>query len=236
MPASHSPSEHEAHETPSPLSGSGESSLPAAPARAPAPAPANSPQDGGPQDSRPQDDRPQDDRPQDNRPQDNRPQDPAYDYCREFFTELARNGLRHVICSPGARSAPLVLSAHSAGLRVLIHHDERSGGFFALGLAKQIRGAAALICTSGSAAANYFPAVVEAYYDGAALLILTADRPPELRDRGAGQTIDQIRLYGSHVRWFAELPVQVKFLRRMPDTQLGGLSPRHPAGDPDLST
>ncbi len=136
-----------------------------------------------------------------------RPQDPAYDYCREFFTELARNGLRHVVCSPGARSAPLVISAHSAGLQVLIHHDERSGGFFALGLAKQIRGAAALICTSGSAAANYFPAVVEAYYDGAALLILTADRPPELRDRGAGQTIDQIRLYGSHVRWFAELPV-----------------------------
>ena len=136
-----------------------------------------------------------------------RPHDPAYDYCREFFTELARNGLRHVVCSPGARSAPLVLSAHSAGLQVLIHHDERSGGFFALGLAKQIRGAAALICTSGSAAANYFPAVVEAYYDGAPLLILTADRPPELRDRGAGQTIDQIRLYGSHVRWFAELPV-----------------------------
>ena len=137
----------------------------------------------------------------------NGPQDPAYDYCREFFTELARNGLRHVVCSPGARSAPLVLSAHSAGLQVLIHHDERSGGFFALGLAKQIRSAAALICTSGSAAANYFPAVVEAYYDGAPLLILTADRPPELRDRGAGQTIDQIRLYGSHVRWFAELPV-----------------------------
>ena len=115
--------------------------------------------------------------------------------------------MEHVICSPGSRSAPLVLSAHSAGLRILMHHDERSGGFFALGLAKQIRGAAALICTSGSAAANYLPAVAEACFDGVPLLILTADRPPELRDRGAGQTIDQIRLYGSHVRWFADLPV-----------------------------
>ena len=134
-------------------------------------------------------------------------QDPVYDYCLEFFKELTRNGLKHVICSPGSRSAPLVLSAHSAGLRILMHHDERSGGFFALGLAKQIRGAAALICTSGSAAANYLPAVVEACCDGVPLLILTADRPPELRDRGAGQTIDQIRLYGSHVRWFADLPV-----------------------------
>ena len=133
--------------------------------------------------------------------------DPVYDYCLEFFKELTRNGLKHVICSPGSRSAPLVLSAHSAGLRILMHHDERSGGFFALGLAKQIRGAAALICTSGSAAANYLPAVVEACCDGVPLLILTADRPPELRDRGAGQTIDQIRLYGSHVRWFADLPV-----------------------------
>ena len=134
-------------------------------------------------------------------------QDPVYDYCLEFFKELERNGLEHVVCSPGSRSAPLVLSAHSAGLRILMHHDERSGGFFALGLAKQIRGAAALICTSGSAAANYLPAVVEACCDGVPLLILTADRPPELRDRGAGQTIDQIRLYGSHVRWFADLPV-----------------------------
>ena len=134
-------------------------------------------------------------------------QDPVYDYCLEFFKELERNGLEHVICSPGSRSAPLVLSAHSAGLRILMHHDERSGGFFALGLAKQIRGAAALICTSGSAAANYLPAVAEACFDGVPLLILTADRPPELRDRGAGQTIDQIRLYGSHVRWFADLPV-----------------------------
>ncbi len=136
-----------------------------------------------------------------------RSQDPVYDYCLEFFSELALNGLKHVICSPGSRSAALVLSAHSAGLQILMHHDERSGGFFALGLAKQTRVAAALICTSGSAAANYLPAVVEACCDGVPLLILTADRPPELRDRGAGQTIDQIRLYGSHVRWFADLPV-----------------------------
>ncbi len=132
---------------------------------------------------------------------------PPYEYCLAFFAELLRGGVRHAVCSPGSRSGLLVLAAQRCGLSVLMHHDERSGGFLALGLAKQQRGCVALVSTSGSAAANYLPAVTEAFYDGVGLLVLTADRPPEIRDRGAGQTIDQVRLYGGHVRWFADLPV-----------------------------
>lgn len=132
----------------------------------------------------------------------------AYEYFGAFFEELADRGVRHVVCSPGSRSAPLVLSAHAEPrLRCWVQLDERAGGFFALGLAKAERQCVALICTSGSAAANYLPAVTEAFYDGVGLVVLTADRPPELRDRGAGQTIDQIGLYGAHVRWSADLPV-----------------------------
>ena len=132
----------------------------------------------------------------------------AYEYFGAFFEELASRGVRHAVCSPGSRSAPLVLSAHAEPrLRCWVQLDERAGGFFALGLAKARRECVALVCTSGSAAANYLPAVTEAFYDGVALVLLTADRPPELRDRGAGQTIDQIGLYGSHVRWAADLPV-----------------------------
>lgn len=132
----------------------------------------------------------------------------AYEYFGAFFEELANRGVRHVVCSPGSRSAPLVLSAHAdPRLRCWVQLDERAGGFFALGLAKAERQCVALICTSGSAAANYLPAVTEAFYDGVALVVLTADRPPELRDRGAGQTIDQIGLYGAHARWSADLPV-----------------------------
>lgn len=132
----------------------------------------------------------------------------AYEYFGAFFEELSSRGVRHVVCSPGSRSAPLVLSAHAQRrLRCWVQLDERAGGFFALGLAKARRECVALICTSGSAAANYLPAVTEAFYDGVALVVLTADRPPELRDRGAGQTIDQIGLYRAHVRWSADLPV-----------------------------
>ena len=132
----------------------------------------------------------------------------AYEYLGAFFEELASRGVRHAVCSPGSRSAPLVLSAHAEPrLRCWVQLDERAGGFFALGLAKARRECVALICTSGSAAANYLPAVTEAFYDGVALVVLTADRPPELRDRGAGQTIDQIGLYGGHVRWATDLPV-----------------------------
>jgi len=127
-----------------------------------------------------------------------------------LLRELVAGGVRHCVLSPGSRSAPLALAAlrcEPLGLRLHPHIDERSAAFFALGIAKVTGSPALLICTSGTAAANYLPAVVEAHYAGTPLVVLTADRPPELRDCDAGQTIDQLRLYGSHVRWFHELPL-----------------------------
>src|SRR5918994_3788238 len=117
---------------------------------------------------------------------------------RAFVDELARCGLREACTSPGSRSTPLVLSlARERRIRTTSHLDERSGGFFALGIAKATGVPAALACTSGTAAANYVPAVIQAHEARAPLIVLTADRPPELRDLGAGQTIDQVKLYGS---------------------------------------
>ncbi|MBW2421593.1 MAG: 2-succinyl-5-enolpyruvyl-6-hydroxy-3-cyclohexene-1-carboxylic-acid synthase, partial [Deltaproteobacteria bacterium] len=131
----------------------------------------------------------------------------SYALAARFFDELARSGVRHVCVSPGSRSAPLaVCAARCEALRTWVHVDERSGAFFALGLAKASREPVALVCTSGTAVANFLPAVVEAHYAGVPLIVLSADRPAELREWGAGQTIDQSRIFGSHLRWFAELP------------------------------
>jgi 2-succinyl-5-enolpyruvyl-6-hydroxy-3-cyclohexene-1-carboxylate synthase len=122
--------------------------------------------------------------------------------------ELYRSGVRTICASPGSRSAPLITAfAAHPDLEVLVHIDERSGSFFALGNAKQNALPVALLCTSGTAAANYYPAVIEAFYSGIPLAILTADRPPALRSCGAGQTIDQIELYGNFVRFFFEVGV-----------------------------
>ena len=119
---------------------------------------------------------------------------------------LARLGIETVVISPGSRSTPLSIGAiRNAKLDVLPVLDERSAAFIALGIAKRSRKPAALVCTSGSAAANYFPAVVEASMSGTPLLILTADRPSELRDCSSGQTIDQIKLFGGYARHFVEL-------------------------------
>ena len=93
------------------------------------------------------------------------------------------------------------------GLETSIHLDERAGSYFALGLAKATSKPVILICTSGTAAVNYHPAVVEAFYSGTPLIIISADRPPELQNRGAPQTINQIELYGKHVRGFFQAPV-----------------------------
>ena len=119
---------------------------------------------------------------------------------------LGREGLRQVVLSPGSRSAPLVFAftAHPE-IEVFTILDERSAAFFALGLARRTRRPVALVCTSGSAGAHYYPAVIEAYESGDPLLVLTADRPPELRDCAAGQTIDQQRLYGRYVAWWHEV-------------------------------
>ncbi len=141
---------------------------------------------------------------------------------RAFVDELARCGLREVCTSPGSRSTPLVLSlVADERLRATSHIDERSGSFFALGLAKASGRPVALACTSGTAAANYAPAVIEAHEARVPLIVLTADRPPELRDVGAGQTIDQLKLYGSAAKWFVDVddhaatPERLRWLRQL---------------------
>src|SRR3954470_1856822 len=146
----------------------------------------------------------------------------TYLCLRAFVDELARCGVRDAVTSPGSRSTPLVLTlAREARLRALSLIDERSAAFFAVGLAKASGVPAVLACTSGTAAANYLPAVVEAFEARVPLLVLTADRPPELRDIGAGQTIDQIKLYGSSAKWFFEVddhpasPPRVRWLRQL---------------------
>jgi 2-succinyl-5-enolpyruvyl-6-hydroxy-3-cyclohexene-1-carboxylate synthase len=120
--------------------------------------------------------------------------------------ELARCGVRRAVLSPGSRSTPLALALwREPSIEVTVILDERSAGFFALGTALATGRPAAVLCTSGSAAANLHPAVTEADEAGVPLIVLTADRPPELRDIGAGQTIDQLKLYGDAVRWFCEV-------------------------------
>jgi len=117
-------------------------------------------------------------------------------------------GLRHAVVSPGSRSTPLAVAlAESADLDLTVALDERSAGFHALGIAKATRRPVVLLCTSGTAAANYLPAVVEARLAGVPLLVLTADRPPELRECRSGQTIRQVGLYGDYPVWSAELAV-----------------------------
>jgi 2-succinyl-5-enolpyruvyl-6-hydroxy-3-cyclohexene-1-carboxylate synthase len=120
--------------------------------------------------------------------------------------ELARGGLRHAVASPGSRSTPLATALwRQTEIEVSVIVDERSAAFFALGAAQATRAPVALLCTSGTAAANYHPAVCEADGSAVPLVVLTADRPPELRGIGAGQTIDQIKLFGESVRWFCEV-------------------------------
>lgn len=151
-------------------------------------------------------------------------------HCTEVFDELSRSnlssawgaltmevlarlGVQTVVTSPGSRSTPLTVAAvRNPKLEALTLLDERSAGFFALGLAKRSHRPVALVCTSGSALANYMPAVVEASMSGTALLLLTADRPPELQACNSGQTIDQLKFYGDYVRYFHQMA--------LPDRQL----------------
>ncbi len=134
---------------------------------------------------------------------------PAAHLCATaLIDELARSGLRHACLCPGSRSAPLAYAlAAERRITTWVHVDERSAAFFALGLARSTGLPALLVCTSGTAAANFLPAIVEARYARVPLLVLTADRPPELRDNGAPQAIDQIHLYGHNVKWFVETPL-----------------------------
>jgi 2-succinyl-5-enolpyruvyl-6-hydroxy-3-cyclohexene-1-carboxylate synthase len=125
--------------------------------------------------------------------------------------ELIRAGVREAVLSPGSRNAPLSFALHDADragrLRLHVRIDERSAGFLALGLAKATGLPVPVVTTSGTAAVNLHPAVVEADYSRVRLVVLTADRPEELRGVGANQTIDQVRLYGSSVRFFYDLSV-----------------------------
>ncbi len=136
------------------------------------------------------------------------PPNANYAACEALLAELVRGGVSHVCICPGSRSTPLAATAHRLPeLHCSSHVDERVAGFYALGVAKATRAPVALVCTSGTAAANFHPAVVEAHHAGVPLVVLTADRPPELRDWGAAQTIDQLHLYARSVRWFADAPL-----------------------------
>ena len=130
----------------------------------------------------------------------------TYAPLQVFVDELARCGMRHAVTCPGSRNAPLVLSlAGDDRIESTSVIDERSAGFVALGMAKAGGLPVAIACTSGTAAANLHPAVAEAWEARVPLIVLTADRPPELREVGAGQAIDQLRLYGSAAKWFVEV-------------------------------
>ncbi|MCY0880863.1 MAG: 2-succinyl-5-enolpyruvyl-6-hydroxy-3-cyclohexene-1-carboxylic-acid synthase [Firmicutes bacterium] len=128
-------------------------------------------------------------------------------YVTAFVRQLERSGVDHAVICPGSRSTPLALALiRSTHIRHYVLLDERSAGFFALGLSKRLQRPTVLLATSGTATAEFAPAVAEAAISRVPLLVLTADRPRELRDVGAPQTIDQVRLYGSHTKWFQDMP------------------------------
>ncbi|TMF84620.1 MAG: hypothetical protein E6I08_15530 [Chloroflexi bacterium] len=124
-------------------------------------------------------------------------------FATGFADQLARSGVMEVCLAPGSRSAPLAMAfARHHGLRTRVLIDERSCSFFAVGLAKAGGRPVAILCTSGTAAVEFHAAVVEAFHSSTPLIVLTADRPPEMIGVGANQAIDQTRLYGTAVRWF----------------------------------
>ena len=130
-----------------------------------------------------------------------------YAFACAFVDELARCGLRHVCICPGSRSSPLAISfVRNQAIKTWVHLDERSASFFALGIARALGEPVALVCSSGTATANFFPAMIEAHQNSVPLLALTADRPPELMEWGALQTADQAGMYGSHTKWSANMP------------------------------
>lgn len=124
-----------------------------------------------------------------------------------FVDELLRAGVTAACIAPGSRSMPLAFAfANRPEIKVYSLLDERGAAFFTLGLGQTSRRPAALVCTSGTAAANFLPAIIEASQSEIPMLVLTADRPLELQHSGSNQTIDQIKLYGDYVRWFVQVP------------------------------
>ena len=130
-------------------------------------------------------------------------------YANAFIDALVASGVTRFCIAPGSRHTPLVLALarHRGDIEIYSHLDERSAAFFALGLAIGSAEPAAVVCTSGSAAANFFPAIVEAHQSRLPLIVLTGDRPHELRGSGANQTIDQIKLYGEYADLFVDAPL-----------------------------
>lgn len=130
------------------------------------------------------------------------------DYVRRMTDGLMKADVKAAVISPGSRSTPLAYAfASTKELDVYMQVDERSAAYFALGLAKASGAPVVLLCTSGTAASNYHPAITEAYYARIPLIVITADRPPELREVGAPQAIDQIRMYGKHVKYSVDFPL-----------------------------
>jgi len=168
-------------------------------------------------------------------------ENPTYAYICAFVDELQRVGIHNVVVCPGSRSTPLALAvAAQPSIHTWMHVDERSAAFFALGMAKRAAQPVALLCTSGTAAANFFPAIVEAKLTHVPLLVLTSDRPHELRENGAPQTIDQTRLYGSHVKWSVDVALPeatnaaLRYIRTLAD-RATALTTALPAGPVHLN-
>jgi 2-succinyl-5-enolpyruvyl-6-hydroxy-3-cyclohexene-1-carboxylate synthase len=132
------------------------------------------------------------------------------DLACALVDQLAASGVRHAVVCPGSRSTPIAVSlASHPDIETWVLIDERAAAFVALGMARQLTAPVVILTTSGTAAANILPAVIEARLSRIPLIVLTADRPSELRDWGAAQTIDQIQLFGSHAKWFVDMPVPV---------------------------
>ncbi len=159
-----------------------------------------------------------------------------YAFAGALVEELARSGLRHVCVCPGSRSTPVAISfARERRIRKWHHLDERSASFFALGMAQALEEPVAVVCTSGTAGANFYPAVIEARYAAVPLILITADRPPELWEWGAPQTMDQTQLFGPHAKWSVAMPppeATPELLRyvRMLGSRLYATSLASPAG------
>ncbi|MGE5796165.1 MAG: 2-succinyl-5-enolpyruvyl-6-hydroxy-3-cyclohexene-1-carboxylic-acid synthase [Ignavibacteria bacterium] len=137
-------------------------------------------------------------------------------WARTFVRELASLGVKHACISPGSRNTPLTLAfAECSEIVSYVHIDERSCGFFALGIAKAVDSPVAIVTTSGTAVSELYPAIIEAFYQRVPLIVCTADRPPEHLDCGANQTINQNNIFKNHIRWFIDTGIPEPIIKRI---------------------